>query len=117
MRKVWLGAAVASLLSGVALPALADGASGSGSSSTAAAAAKSVPPQGSDRAGSPERVVVTARKRKETLFNVPAPVTSISGVQIDNNRLNDARDLLGMVPSAVLQENDANTSRDIVIRG
>lgn len=64
-----------------------------------------------------ESIVVTARKRKEKLFDVPGPITAVSPSQVDRLKMNDARDLLTLVPSAFLQENNAGTARDISIRG
>jgi iron complex outermembrane receptor protein len=64
-----------------------------------------------------EEVVVTARKRSERLFDVPSPITAISPKQVEALRLQDARDLLTLVPGAYLQENNAGTARDISIRG
>jgi iron complex outermembrane receptor protein len=70
-----------------------------------------------DATASSEEVVVTARKRSERLFDVPAAVTAITPQQVEQLRLRDARDLLTLVPSAYLQENNAGTARDISIRG
>ncbi|MEM6583606.1 MAG: TonB-dependent receptor [Pseudomonadota bacterium] len=64
-----------------------------------------------------EEVVVTARKREESLFDVPTAVSSFSQTMLDNLRLADARDMLTLVPTAYLQENNAGTARDISIRG
>ena len=64
-----------------------------------------------------QTITVTARKRTEKLFDVPGPITAIGNAQVENLRLQDARDLLTIVPSAFLQENNAGTARDISIRG
>ena len=48
---------------------------------------------------------------------MPAMVTVLSGAQVNNYRLQDARDLLTMVPTAFMQEINAGTARDINIRG
>jgi len=64
-----------------------------------------------------QEIVVTARKREERLFDVPAAVTAIGAQQVEDTRLQDPRDLLTLVPSAYLQENNAGTARDISIRG
>jgi len=64
-----------------------------------------------------EEVLVTARRREETLFDSPTPITAISQEVIDTLRMNDARDMLTLVPTAFLQENNAGTARDINIRG
>lgn len=62
-------------------------------------------------------IVVTARKRDEKLFDVPGPISAVSGTSIEALRLFDARDLLSLTPSAFLQENNAGTARDVSIRG
>lgn len=62
-------------------------------------------------------LVVTARKRSETVYDVPAPISVVSGDQIEALKLNDARDLVMMVPTAFLQEGIAGSSRDFNIRG
>jgi iron complex outermembrane receptor protein len=75
-----------------------------------AAAKPAVPPTVTE-------VVVTARKRAEKLFDVPGPVTAVTGQQIDNVRFNDARELMTLIPTGFLQEINAGTARDINIRG
>ena len=73
---------------------------------------------GQSAQGNPlEEVVVTGRKRTETLFDSPTPITAISQEVIDTLRMNDARDFITLVPNAFLQENNAGTARDISIRG
>lgn len=89
---------------------------------TAQAAPTTAPAPSEPASAAPEKrevesIVVTARKRKEKLFDVPGPVTAVSPSQIDRLKMNDARDLLTLVPSAFLQENNAGTARDISIRG
>ena len=97
MRRYFLaGAACAALMAG-ASPALAQASS--------------------DQAVAVGEVVVTARKREERLFDVPNAITAVSPGQVDALRLQDARDLLTLVPTAFLQENNAGTARDISIRG
>ena len=65
----------------------------------------------------PDVITVTARKREERLFDVPAAITAISPEQMENLRLSDARDVLQLVPTGFLQENNAGTARDISLRG
>ena len=62
-------------------------------------------------------VVVTARKRTETVYDVPAPISVVTGDQIEALKLNDARDLVMMIPTAFLQEGIAGSARDFNIRG
>jgi iron complex outermembrane receptor protein len=62
-------------------------------------------------------ITVTARKREESLFEVPGAISVVGGGQIEALRLQDARDALSLTPNAFLQENNAGTARDISIRG
>lgn len=62
-------------------------------------------------------IVVTARKREEQIFDFPGPISAVTGDQLETLRLQDARDLLGLMPNAFLQENNAGTARDISLRG
>ncbi len=64
-----------------------------------------------------DEIVVTARKRSERLFDIPNAITAVSAEQIETQRLQDARDLITLVPTAFLQENNAGTARDFNIRG
>lgn len=64
-----------------------------------------------------QEVTVTARKREEKVFDVPAAISVVTPQQIEALHLRDARDLLTLVPTAFLQENTAGTARDISIRG
>ncbi len=64
-----------------------------------------------------EEIIVTARKREEALFDVPAPISAVTQETISNLRLQDARDVIALVPTAFLQENNAGTARDFSIRG
>lgn len=64
-----------------------------------------------------EIINVTARKREESIIKIPNAVTAISRETIQDLRLFDARDVLQLIPTAYLQENNAGTARDISIRG
>ncbi|MEM1111580.1 MAG: TonB-dependent receptor [Pseudomonadota bacterium] len=64
-----------------------------------------------------EEVLVTARKRSESLFDVPGAVSAVSPDTLESLRMNDARDLLTLVPTAFLSEGVAGTARDVNIRG
>jgi iron complex outermembrane receptor protein len=62
-------------------------------------------------------LTVTATKREERLIDVPGPITAITGRQINDTRMNEARDLITLIPTAFLQEVNAGSARDINIRG
>jgi iron complex outermembrane receptor protein len=64
-----------------------------------------------------DSVVVTAMKREEKLVEVPTAVSVVLPDQINALHVQDARDLLTLIPTAYLQENNAGTARDVSIRG
>lgn len=64
-----------------------------------------------------ETITVTSFKREQSLLELPNAVTAVGAQTVENLRLSDARDLIQLVPSAFLQENNAGTARDISIRG
>jgi iron complex outermembrane receptor protein len=78
---------------------------------TAAAAASS------ESGTTVESLVVTARRRSETLFDVPAPVTAVNGDTIRNFNLTDMKSLMERVPNAVLPKSPDNYVTYIYIRG
>ena len=45
-----------------------------------------------------EEIIVTARKREESLFDIPVAITAITGEQIENFGLNDLQDVAKIVP-------------------
>jgi iron complex outermembrane receptor protein len=71
---------------------------------------------GSD-ATSVESVIVTANKRSETLFNVAAPVSVISGETIRQFDITDMKTLIALVPNAELPKSPDNYELYINIRG
>jgi iron complex outermembrane receptor protein len=81
-----------------------------------ALAAASGPAADSDTT-SVEAVVVTANKRSETLFNVAAPVTAISGETIRQFDITDMKSLIALVPNAELPKSPDNYELYINIRG
>jgi iron complex outermembrane receptor protein len=91
------------LIAAAAPPALADAADTTG---TAESSVTNV-----------EGVVVTANKRSETLFNVAAPVTAISGETISQFDITDFKTLIGLVPNAELPKSPDNYELYINIRG
>lgn len=62
-------------------------------------------------------VVVTARRRAEALHDVPVTVTAISGVDLKNQGISNIRDIVGLVPNAVIQDSPNNLNTFINIRG
>jgi iron complex outermembrane receptor protein len=100
-RKLLLLASAAAGVLACARPAFAEGA-------TAEATAPST---------SVESVVVTARRRPETLFNVAAPVTVVSGDTIKAFDIKDMKSLIDLVPNASVPKSPDNYQLYINIRG
>jgi outer membrane receptor protein involved in Fe transport len=76
---------------------------------------------GGDTSGAAEdqipEVTVTARKRTESLQEVPVAVSVVSSEEAKQFNLNDLQDLLGTVPSANFKAEGSNKDRTIVVRG
>jgi iron complex outermembrane recepter protein len=73
-------------------------------------------PQADDSAASGlAEIVVTAQKRSENLQDVPIAITAVSGEQLENLRINSARDLPSVVPG--LMYNQAGGTTQTYLRG
>jgi iron complex outermembrane receptor protein len=103
LRAWLLGSAGVCLIAAASAPAAAETAE---AGTTAESDATSV-----------EAVVVTANKRSETLFNVAAPVTAISGETISQFDITDMKSLIALVPNAELPKSPDNYELYINIRG
>lgn len=64
-----------------------------------------------------EEMVVTARRRSETLFNVPASVSAISGDALRDAGISDMKDVIALIPNAVIPTNPDNSNTYVNIRG
>lgn len=64
-----------------------------------------------------ETVVVTAERRAEPIFEVPATITAISGDTLNNLGITDMKSIIAMVPNAVLPDDPENFESYINIRG
>jgi outer membrane receptor protein involved in Fe transport len=64
-----------------------------------------------------EEVVVTARKREETLQSVPVAVSVISEAQIKNNLANDLTKVGELAPQVVMSQGGSGTGAIIAVRG
>ena len=62
-------------------------------------------------------VQVTARRRLETQFDVPAAMTAISGADLQAAGITDIQGIIGMVPNANMTENPKGFDTYISIRG
>jgi iron complex outermembrane receptor protein len=79
----------------------------------ASAPAASTPPANTKL----DSVVVTARRRLETLFDVPAAVTAISGDSLRAKGITNVQDIVALVPNAVIPDDPQNFNTYINIRG
>ena len=62
-------------------------------------------------------VVVTARRRAESLQKVPIAVSVVSGLQAASQNLNDLQDITQEVPSVDFRAGASNKDRTVFIRG
>ena len=62
-------------------------------------------------------VVVTARRRAESLQKVPIAVSVISGADVATKNLNDLQDITSQVPSVDFRVGASNKDRTVFIRG
>lgn len=66
---------------------------------------------------SDESVVVTARRRSETLFETPATVSAISGDTLRELGITDIADAIQLIPNAVVPQDPQGVNTYINIRG
>jgi iron complex outermembrane receptor protein len=69
------------------------------------------------RAQQLDEVIVTARKRQESILNVPVIETAISGQKLDRLQTNDLKDVATMVPGLVLGSSVLSVGTQVSIRG
>ena len=65
----------------------------------------------------PEEVVVTARRRSETLQSVPVAVSVVSGALALKENRNNVPDLIAVIPSVEFRSQPSNKDQDVLIRG
>ena len=64
-----------------------------------------------------EEIIVTARKREESLFDIPVAITAISGEQVENFGLNDLQDVAKIVPGLTFDRSVTQNDFAPAIRG
>lgn len=64
-----------------------------------------------------EEIIVTARKREESINDVPTPGTVLSGDQVNLRGIDTSAELVRAMPGAELQDTGAAFSANIVLRG
>ena len=104
--RLVLSAAIAT----VATNATAQNATGTSASSITA-------PSAASSGSALENIVVTARRRSESLQKVPVAVTVLGAAQLKRDNLNNVQDILAQVPSADFRTSSSNKDRTIFIRG
>lgn len=73
--------------------------------------------KGDKGANQTEEILVTARRRAEVLQAVPVTLTAISGGDLKDFGISNIRDIVGLVPNAVIQDSPNNLNTFINIRG
>ncbi|WP_447751139.1 TonB-dependent receptor domain-containing protein [Sphingopyxis fribergensis] len=64
-----------------------------------------------------DTIVVTARRRDETLFETPSTVTAVSGQTLRDSGVSDIQSIIALTPNAVIQNDPSNFNTYINIRG
>lgn len=98
-----------SLLAAAALMAFGDFAPALAQNATA--------PANGASAGNPDAIVVTARRRAEILTEVPATLSVVDGSLLRDQGVSNIREIVGLVPNAVIQDSPNNLNTFINIRG
>lgn len=70
-----------------------------------------------DNSTTVEDLVVTAQRREQSLFEVPAPVTAITGDTLKSLGVTDLKSVMNFVPNAVLPKSPDNYTLFVNIRG
>jgi iron complex outermembrane receptor protein len=65
----------------------------------------------------PSEIIVTARKRQESILNVPVVETAIPQAQLDRFQVQDLKDLQTMVPGLLLGQAPASIGTQVSLRG
>ena len=110
-----LGAAAAALL---AVPAAAQIAPGDGATQDGAAAAETTPDTSDTPSGGDGDILVTARRRSESLLSVPIAVTAFSADRLDKVGAVDLTDIQNFTPNTTLKTaRGSNSTLAAFIRG
>ncbi len=64
-----------------------------------------------------ESITVTATRRSQTLLTAPATVTALSGAELRDSGITNIRDIIALVPNAVIQDDSESFNTYINIRG
>jgi outer membrane receptor protein involved in Fe transport len=105
------------LVSAVSTATLALAGLASPAAAQTAAPSDPKPSQTSTLADDQDTIVVTARRREETLQDVPASITALTGEQIQNLVVDGNQDYLRQVPGASLVTSGPEYLNDFSLRG
>ncbi|MGA0605469.1 TonB-dependent receptor plug domain-containing protein [Phenylobacterium sp. VNQ135] len=84
---------------------------------SAAATMASAQPVPKSDAGVIEELVVTARRRAESVVDVPATATFMGGEELQARAVEDSRDLARTVPGLTVSNTGGQSNMNIVVRG
>lgn len=73
--------------------------------------------QGAEDSQTLEDIVVTARKREESLMDVPVAVTAIGAVQLERSGVSDLSGISQLAPQVVVGRSDSGAGASFSIRG
>jgi iron complex outermembrane receptor protein len=91
-----------------------------GEMALAQAAGQSPPTLGQPQVNAIEEIIVTARKRAESLQDVPVAVTALSGDQLQQKNIGNTRDLISIAPGLYFSQSGQRQSEEqyfITLRG
>ncbi len=88
-----------------------------GQSATSVGSDQTSTDAGKDNAQAPGDILVTARRRSESLISVPDSVTAITSAQIAERRLQNISDFLAITPNVRLVREQDSANNSIYIRG
>lgn len=119
-RSLWLSSVSLVCVAAFSTAALADEAAKSDLVEPIVIAQAATPPAAEPDATSEtpvEKVTVTARRRSQTLFDVPASVTVIGGDTLKKNGVSDIKSIIALTPNAVVPQDPQSFNTFINIRG
>jgi len=64
-----------------------------------------------------EEITVTARKRSESLIDVPVAVSAVTGAELQRQGVTDLNQIAQMVPAVILGQSTSGTGASFTIRG
>ena len=113
-RRILVGALSSTVLGLGAVPAMAQDAVATPTASDPAAAVAAAEPATTN----PNEIIVTARRRNETLQTTPVAITAINAAALENKASTNIGDLQGAAPNLLItQQNAGAQAANLSIRG